>query len=210
MPALLTRMWTARPCRSRPAGVDVGHVERQRIGLVAARADRRRGRLDLGLGARRERHMGAGGCERRGRRQPDAASAAGDEGTAAVQAKRGRLGQFDGHSRHANLQQPVARMEHSDIDIQHVGPAFRSAQCGLRFTGSIGGRERRTFPSVLDDEGPGAPRLLAQRLRERDAPGLELERLLDRLGASTPMSDDSRLPVAQRGIHHRPATCGAD
>ena len=61
-----------------PHGFDVGHVQHQRIGAIAARADRGRGFLDLGLGARRERDLRAGRRQGRRRRKPDAAPAAGD------------------------------------------------------------------------------------------------------------------------------------
>ena len=43
-----------------PYGLDIGDVEHERIGPLAARADRGGGVLDLALGARRERHMRAG------------------------------------------------------------------------------------------------------------------------------------------------------
>ena len=45
--------------------VDVSDVERQRLGLVAARTDRLGRGLDFGLGARRERHVRAGCGKRR-------------------------------------------------------------------------------------------------------------------------------------------------
>jgi hypothetical protein len=69
--------------------------------LVPTRPDRRRGCLDLGLRARRERHMRARRRKRRGGREPDAAPAAGDEGAPAVETEGGSLGELDfGGRRH--------------------------------------------------------------------------------------------------------------
>ena len=70
-----------------PRGLDVGDVEHQRVGLLAARADRRRRILDFAFGARGERHMRAGRRQRRRRRKPDAAPAAGDQRALAVEAE---------------------------------------------------------------------------------------------------------------------------
>ena len=99
VPALLTRMSNGSRCRQRaPHGVDVGDVERQRVGLVAARADRRRPPPRSRPCVRAASVTCAPACgERRGRRQPDAAPAAGDQRALAVEAERGRAGEVDRH-----------------------------------------------------------------------------------------------------------------
>jgi hypothetical protein len=51
--------------------------------------------LDLGFGARGKRHLRTGGGQRRGRRKPDAAPAAGDQRALAVEAEGGSPGEVD-------------------------------------------------------------------------------------------------------------------
>ena len=89
-----------------PRRLDIGHVKHQRVGPLAARADRRCRILDFALGPRRERHMRAGCRQRRSRRQPDAAAAAGDERALAVEAEGGSLGERD--RRHGGYTFPCA------------------------------------------------------------------------------------------------------
>ena len=74
---------------------DVSHVEHQRLGLAAARANGARRLLDLPSGARRERHLRAGLGQRRGRCKPDAAPAAGDKRAPAVEAEGGSFRKID-------------------------------------------------------------------------------------------------------------------
>jgi len=69
-------------------GIEVGDVELERVGLVAARDDRLRRGLDLLARARGERHLRAGLRQRRRRGEPDAASAAGDQRAFAVETER--------------------------------------------------------------------------------------------------------------------------
>ena len=91
VPALLTRMSNGCCCGDRCLhGVDVGDVEHERVGLLAARADRVGGLLDLVRGARGERHMRAGIGQRRCGREPDAAPGAGHQRALAVEPERGR------------------------------------------------------------------------------------------------------------------------
>ena len=87
-----------RALAKRPAhGVDVGDVERKRVGLLPARADGGGGLLDFLRGARDQRDMraGIGQCGRRG--EPDAAPAAGHQRAPAVEAERGGGGEVDSH-----------------------------------------------------------------------------------------------------------------
>ena len=71
-------------------GVEIGHVERQRIGLAAFGFDRGGGVFDVLPGAGGERDMRAGIGQRDRRRQPDAAAGAGHQRALAVEAKGGR------------------------------------------------------------------------------------------------------------------------
>ena len=90
VPALLTRMlngWASRDGGLH--GRQIGDVEHQRLGLLPARPDRRRGRLDLRARARHQRHVRARVGQRRGRSQPDAAPGARHQGTLAVEAEGG-------------------------------------------------------------------------------------------------------------------------
>ena len=69
VPALFTSMSNGVRRRDRPAyGVEIGHIELKRGGLVAARADGLRRGLDLRSRARSERHVRAG-LRQRGRRR---------------------------------------------------------------------------------------------------------------------------------------------
>jgi len=54
----------SRPASPATRAAPDRYVERERRRLVAARPDRRGRRLDLGLGARRQRHMRAGRRQR--------------------------------------------------------------------------------------------------------------------------------------------------
>jgi hypothetical protein len=76
-------------------GADVGDIEHQCLGLLAARADCRGGILDLGSGARRQRHVRAGRGQRRSCREPDAAPAAGDQRALSVEAERWSFSEID-------------------------------------------------------------------------------------------------------------------
>ena len=67
--------------------VDIGDVERERVGLLPARADGGGGFLDFLFGARDQRDMRAGIGQRRRGGQPDAAPAAGHQRAAAVEAE---------------------------------------------------------------------------------------------------------------------------
>ena len=75
-------------------GGKIGDVEDQRLGLLTARPDRLRGRLDLALRARGERHMRAGVGQRPGGGQPDAAPGAGHQRALAVEAEGGGSSKF--------------------------------------------------------------------------------------------------------------------
>ena len=66
---------------------DVGHVEHQRLGRPAARANGTGRLFNFRPRARRKRHLRAGVRQRRGRRKPDTAPAAGDERAPAVEAE---------------------------------------------------------------------------------------------------------------------------
>jgi hypothetical protein len=79
-------------------GFDIAHVEHQRLGLVAARADGLSRFLDLGGGACRERHMRAGFGQCGRRREPDAAPGAGHQRAPPVETEGGRFGEVDAHS----------------------------------------------------------------------------------------------------------------
>ena len=86
---------------SLPRGLDVGHVEHQRVGFLAAGADRGRRVFDFLFGARGECDMRAGRRQRRRRREPDAAPAAGNQRTPAVEPEGRSLGELDRrHGRH--------------------------------------------------------------------------------------------------------------
>ena len=76
----------------------VTHIDRKRIGLLAAIANRNGCSLDLRRGAGGERHMRAGVGQRGGRGEPDAAARAGHERAPAVEAERGRAGEVDRHA----------------------------------------------------------------------------------------------------------------
>ena len=87
-------------------GLDVGDVEHQRVGLLAAGADGTRRILDFLFGARGERDMRAGRGQRRRRRKPDAAAAAGNQRAPAVEAEGCTLGELD--RRHGRYTFPCA------------------------------------------------------------------------------------------------------
>ena len=87
-------------------GGDIGDVERQRVGLLAARADRRRRFLDFGRRACGQRHMRAGVGQRGGGGETDAAPGAGDQRALAVEAEGGGRGEFNGHRMSAFLSLP--------------------------------------------------------------------------------------------------------
>ena len=124
-------------------GVEIGDVELERVGPVAARDDCLRRGLDLLAGARGERHVRAGLRQRRCRGETDAASAAGDERTFAVETEGGRFGEIDHHA-------PMSCT---------AMPARQSLVGGTR-------EEKQVAVGVLDDEGLGPPGLLPQRLKE--------------------------------------------
>jgi hypothetical protein len=75
--------------------LDVGDIEHQRFGLLPAVADRGGGGFNLGFGARRKRDMRAGRSQRRRRRKPNAAPAAGDQRALAVETEGGSFGEAD-------------------------------------------------------------------------------------------------------------------
>ena len=87
-------------------GLDVGDIEHQRVGLLAAGADGARRILDFLLGARGECHMRAGRGQRRRRRKPDAAATAGDERALAVEPERCSLAKLN--RRHGGYAFPFA------------------------------------------------------------------------------------------------------
>ena len=70
----------------------------KRFGLLTARADGCSGLLDFFGGAGGERDMRTGVGKRGRAGEPDAAPRAGHERAFAVEAKRGRLGEFHVHS----------------------------------------------------------------------------------------------------------------
>ena len=89
-----------------PRGLNVGHVEHQRVGFLAAGADGVRRVFDFRPCARSKRHVGAGCGQRRRRRKPDAAPAAGDERAFAVEPEGGTLDEID--RRHGRYTFPFA------------------------------------------------------------------------------------------------------
>jgi len=74
--------------------VEIGNVERQRVGEAALGPDRRRRLADLTRRPRRERHMRPRLCERGGGGQPNPPPRARDERAAAVEAEGRRAGEY--------------------------------------------------------------------------------------------------------------------
>src|SRR5262249_52720030 len=103
---------------------------------------------------------------------------------------------------------PGTRICSPDGAKRHPGsfPAFRFAPCGLLGLFGRAGEEKQISVRILDDECPGAPRFVAQRLIERHAFRLELEvELLDLRGRVQPhVGRQQAFAVAQFGVDHRP------
>ena len=111
VPALLTRMSNgACAAMALLHRVDVAHVERERLGLLPARADRVGGFLDFLRRARGERHMRAGIGQRGGGGQARAAPGAGHQRAPAVEAEGGerRLGSVEAYRTVRSLSPPGA------------------------------------------------------------------------------------------------------
>ena len=128
VPALLTRMLKGLGAGDGLLhGGEVGDVEHQRVGLLAASADACGGRLDLGFGAGGQRDMRAGIGECPGGGEADAAAGARDERALAVEAEGGGGGEL-GHVSAL----PAVLWDHGGIiaEQRHAGISRRAAKPG--------------------------------------------------------------------------------
>ena len=115
-------------------GGEVGDVEDERLGLLPARTDRRRRRLDLARRARHQRHMRSGVRQRRGRRQADAPPGARHQRTLAVEAEGG--GRRGG---------PIVV---TSMEKRSLSPSPRTSRGERRGEGGAEVRRRRLWPPL--------------------------------------------------------------